>query len=82
MKATEMLKWLQWAKGGDANFAQNRNLTELGHQGYWELEQIGSEPCESYYMQGGFLVNSHAVYRSRLTDKGQRMLAQLEGKHR
>lgn len=68
---------LRWAAFGKARFTQDRHLTRLGNDGFWEIEVIGEEPCTPYVAHGNITVDREAVVRSRLTEKGQRRLEEL-----
>lgn len=66
------------ARDGRATFTTDLLLTKLGHAGYWEMERIGERPCKPYVAHGNFNVDREAVYRSRLTEKGERLLDALK----
>lgn len=75
----DILYILRAADQGKVDHAYSRNANRLADLGLWELEHVGDEPERNpYYAQGGFLITSNPVFKSRLTDKGRGVLATLE----
>lgn len=73
------IELLRFAASGEADYATDRQLTQLGHEGLWELEQVGTKkifpPIDGG--QSGW-IDEWGVFRSRLTEAGKLRLKGLE----
>lgn len=52
----------------------------LREEGYIRERVIGSRPVTPYLMQGGFQISDEPIWRGELTEKGEALLRDLEGR--